>query len=339
VPLASVRAASRRPAPAALLGGHALAEGGQGPTLHGSSRRIPVVELRDQAVEQDVGRARNVRRRGRGGGPRDLQDAAARAGQAPGEDRGRQRVQVRGAGQALVDRLEAPGRLQQQRRGIAAPAGDERELGPDQVSGGPLAAGERAGLGHGQQVPRGGGPGPVPGTAVGIEPRIGGLGQGAVRLLPLSSRPEPVGRRPGQRMPEPHPGAEFGQADLGRGRRRLDADPEAGGRPPHQCRIAGRIGRREQQQPAGWPRQSTDPAREAGLDAARERCGAGKPEAAGQLGHRQSPGQFQQRQRVATRLGDDLIANVRVDRPGQRLVEQRPGIGLRQAPDPHLRQP
>ena len=45
-------------------------------------------------------------------------------------------------------------------------------------------------------------------------------------------------------MPEPHARTEFDQFGLDRGRSRLNADPEPPGRPPHQERVAGRIGRR-----------------------------------------------------------------------------------------------
>ena len=50
-----------------------------------------------------------------------------------GEQRGVNRVQVGGAGQADVDPLQPPSGRQQQQRGIAAPVGDERQLGADQV--------------------------------------------------------------------------------------------------------------------------------------------------------------------------------------------------------------
>ena len=39
------------------------------------------------------------------------------------------------------------------------------------------------------------------------------------------------------------------------------------------------------------------------------------------------------------RLGDDLVAYPVISRAGQHRVQQRPRIGLRQAPDRQLRQP
>ena len=88
--------------------------------------------------------------------------------------------------------------------------------------------------------------GPVPGAAVGIKGRIGGLGQGAMHLLALLQRRRPVGRRPHQRMPKTHPGADLQQAGLGRRRRRLSTEAQSLGRSPYQHRVANRLGRRDQ---------------------------------------------------------------------------------------------
>ena len=87
---------------------------------------------------------------------------------------------------------------------------------------------------------------PVPGTPVGIELGIRDLGQDPVRLLPVLRRRRPVGRRTSQRMAASHPGAELGQAGVDGGGRRAGTDPEPVGCSPHQRRIAGRVGRREQ---------------------------------------------------------------------------------------------
>ena len=59
---------------------------------------------------------------------------------------------------------------------------------------------------------------------------------------------------------------------------------------------------------------------------AREPHRAGKSEPARQLRRGLSAWQLEQGQRVAMRLGDDLVADPRIDRPGERRVEQRPGV-------------
>ena len=68
----------------------------------------------------------------------------------------------------------------------------------------------------------------------------------------------------------------------------------------------------------------------AARDAVRDRHRAGQPEPAGQLRRRPTSRQLQQGQRVAMRLGDDLVADPRIQRPGQRRVQQRPRIILTQ---------
>ena len=139
-------------------------------------------------------------------------------------------------------------------------------------------------------------------------------------------------------MAEPHPGAELGQASLGRG---------AAASVPIPSWAAARqtsAGRRSGRPPpaaaaAGSGREGADAAPEVLLDAARQRHRAREPEPARQLRRRQTPGQLQQGQRVTARLGDDLVADPRVDRPGQHRVQQRARIGLRQPADRQLRQP
>ena len=49
--------------------------------------------------------------------------------------------------------------------------------------------------------------------------------------------------------------------------------------------------------------------------------------------------QLQQRQRVAARLGDDQVADPRIQRPGQRLLQQRPRVVVLQPADFQLGQP
>ena len=108
--------------------------------------------------------------------------------------------------------------------------------------------------------------GPVPGAAVGIEPRIGDLRQHAVHLSPVLHGRRPVGRRAHQGMPEPYPRAEFGQLGLDRGRACLHRDAEPPGRPPHQRHVAGRIRRGQLQEPQRLGRQGLQPPQEALLD-------------------------------------------------------------------------
>jgi len=135
----------------------------------------------------------------------------------------------------------------------------------------------------------------MPGPTVGIKLRVGCLGQGAVHLLALLQRRRPVGRRPHQGMPEPHPGAELHQAGLGRLSRPLGGDPEQLGRPPHQHRVADRLGRRQLEQAPGVGRKHLKPPPEARLDPPGQRHRVGKGEPTGQLRRGPPLGQLHQR--------------------------------------------
>ena len=104
----------------------------------------------------------------------------------------------------------------------------------------------------------------VPGTAVRIDLRVGGVGQRAMRGVPVLRRGRAIDGRADQRVTKGHPRADREQA-VGVGRR-LNLDPEPPGRPPHQHRVADRLGRRDQQQLLGIRRQPREPAAKAVLD-------------------------------------------------------------------------
>jgi pimeloyl-ACP methyl ester carboxylesterase len=93
-------------------------------------------------------------------------------------------------------------------------------------------------------------------------------------------------------MPEPHPRAELRQPRLHRRCRRAGADREPPGRPPHQHRVAGRVGRGQLDQPPGLRRQRVQLAPEAVLDPPGERYRGAEPEPARQLRCRQPAGQL-----------------------------------------------
>jgi len=127
-------------------------------------------------------------------------------------------------------------------------------------------------------------------------------------------------------MPQPHLGAELQQPCLSRGRRRLDTDPEALRGPPHQHRVPDRIGCGELYQAPGLGRKSVELPLKAFLDPSRQRNRARQPESAGQLTRRQPARQFQQRQRIPPRLGDNQVSHPRVQRRSENRVQQDPRI-------------
>ena len=205
-------------------------------------------------------------------------------------------------------------RLLEERRGGVRAAARLRPAGRPLQVGGNLLVGAVGSLG------------PVPGPPVGVGDRIGRLHQRQVRRLPFRQRRRPVGGRPQQRMPEPHPGADLRQPGIHRRRRRLEGDPQLPGRPPYQVRVTRRVGRRELQQPLSLLRQLRQLPGEALFDPGRYRHRARQAEPAGQLRPRQPAQQLEQRQRIPAGFPHDLIPYSCIERPGQRRLEQHPGV-------------
>ncbi len=100
--------------------------------------------------------------------------------------------------------------------------------------------------------------------------------------------------------------------------------------------LADRLGRREQQQLPGLARQRFQLAHEALLDAADQRHRAREAEPAG-VGR--PAREFQQRQRVAGRLGEDPATYRLVERAVDRGVQQGAGVARGDALERQLRQP
>ena len=167
---------------------------------------------------------------------------------------------------------------------------------------------------------------------------IGDVGKGAVHVLPLLKRRRLVGRRAHQRMTEPHARVELDQPGLDCGCRSVSPDREPLGRSPNQRGVADRVRGRDLQQAPCLGRKPVEPPPEALLDPARQRHRAGEPEPARELSGRHPPRQLQQGQRVAACLGDDLVTDPRIQRPGEHRLQQRARIGLLKTLDQELRQ-
>ena len=139
-------------------------------------------------------------------------------------------------------------------------------------------------------------------------------------------------------MPEGHPRADRQQPlGLGRGRR-LHSDPQPPGRPPDQHRVAGRVGRRDQQQPLRRLRQPPEPLPEAVLKPPQQPRRGRDTKRASQLPLCQPLRQLQQGQRVAARLGDEPLLDPLVQRPPDHRGQQLPGVTVTQPSDGQLRQ-
>ena len=105
-----------QPQPATRLGGADVQRENplEGPGQHCRGRSVSLREPDRERVEQDVNRPRRVGTRGRGAGGLGRLLQAAGAVQVGGPHRGPERLQVRLARQADVERLQAPGCAQEQ---------------------------------------------------------------------------------------------------------------------------------------------------------------------------------------------------------------------------------
>jgi hypothetical protein len=123
--------AAREPQPAnpLLAGEFFAAERAQCPLQHRRPRAVALRLQESQPVEEEIGRSRGLRRRGRPAcGIGNLPHTVA-AAQATGVHRRGQSLQVGMACETGVERLESFGGLQQQRRRVTAATHDERDLG------------------------------------------------------------------------------------------------------------------------------------------------------------------------------------------------------------------
>ena len=153
VPESFVRHRGDKAPPEYLFLGDAWAgKGARGPPQQRCSDGRSVGAQQRKTVQHQVDQTRRVRWRGEGpGGAGDLKQVAG-ARQISGEECRLPRVDERLAGQVEVERLEALGRLQQQRGSVAAQAGGERDPPAQQVRPGGLKLVERPGLRQGDEV-------------------------------------------------------------------------------------------------------------------------------------------------------------------------------------------
>ena len=163
----------------------------------------------------------------------------------------------------------------------------------------------------------------MPGTPVWIKGRIDHRGERAVNAALIGGGRCADDRRSHERMPED---------DLARSQQpfplcscdgRTGIDPEHFGGAFEQLPIARRFRPREQQEQLRLLRQSLQSPPETLLDLGRDGVGRREPETACQLCGRGR--EFNKRERVAARLGDDALFKLRVERLSQYRAEQLAG--------------
>jgi len=167
----------------------------------------------------------------------------------------------------------------------------------------------------------------MPGATVGMLLALERGGERLVDGLPLAERRPPVHRRAHQRMVEPD--ASLGEAHqpsrLRRPERRR-AGPERPRRAEDDRRIAGLLGRRQQQR-LGRHRQAADTSEEYPLDAGAHRQRVGKRRASGELVGGQRRRQLEQREWVALGGLDQAVTHVR-PQPGRGSFGQQRAGGV-----------
>ena len=178
---------------------------------------------------------------------------------------------------------------------------------------------------------------PRPAVRVGLP--VGRIGQRQVHRPAVPGRRRPVYRRAHQRMAEHDPFADRQQPGILRGGGRRGTHAERLGRAPDQQRIANRFRCRNEQQHSRVVRKRVETAQIALLDPPRQRVGGQQSETARQLGRGQSARQLEEGERIAPGLGNDPVAHLFVQTPGDPRREQRACVLVAQPLDHELRQP
>ena len=298
-----LREAARQPEPAAILSAAVgFAERPQRPRERRDGRRVPLGVPRHEGVEEQVGRALGLRPGRRACGLGDL--ALVRTGsEAPGVHRRRDRLEVGLAGHLGVERIEPPGRLQQQRRRVAPAPAPEHDLRAQPLQPRALELVDRPERGAVQQVGRGRGVGDVELRLRRGERalRRAGRGPGSARRRAAGTRrprrarhgPARAPRSAPSRRRPPRPGPPSRARDArrtGRGRRpgrssrrapgarRGGRSDATRGRPPSGRADAGSA-RVRPARSDGRPRRAARPRRRSRAGRRRATAGSGRPAA------------------------------------------------------------
>src|ERR1700733_8518832 len=175
--------------------------------------------------------------------------------------------------------------------------------------------------------------GQVPRPAVRVDPGISGVSECPVHVASVGRRRRFVDSRTDQRMTENYLWRHFQQAirfDLSP---RGLIDPEVLGGPPHESRIAGRLGSRDKEEAPGGRWELRYPSLETCLNPASHRDRRRARETPRKFGRRQSARQLEQGKRVPTRFGQDALKNVLVKRIGKGRAQEGASVRSVQTKD------
>ena len=170
--------------------------------------------------------------------------------------------------------------------------------------------------------------GTVPGSSVRIHVRVSRLGKRRVGNASIVRRCVRVHHGSHEGMAEPDMRPHLEQTGRRRGihRRFRDPEPACGG--PDQVRISGRLRGGDEEQASAVVRQRDEAPSEALLDSARHGDAIRQPEAARERCRCPRPWQLQQREWIPARLGNDSIADRRVEPARCRRREQGSGVSV-----------
>ena len=179
----------------------------------------------------------------------------------------------------------------------------------------------------------------MPGPPVRVGLGHGGFGQRTMHAAPVFGSGRAVGGGPDERVRELDPPAQLEQPAVLRWARCREVDPERSCGPMEQDRVAERLGGRHEDEQLRIGRERLEAPDVALLDPAGDRLTTGKTEPAGQAGDVPGARQFEQGERIAMALRDDLVADAGVERAGHAGQQQRASVAVAEAADGKLREP
>jgi hypothetical protein len=168
----------------------------------------------------------------------------------------------------------------------------------------------------------------MPGTTIRVDLRVAHVRQGPVHPLPVARRRRLIDGRSHQWMTKADPRPDLQKLRILRWGQCARLDPKPLGRAPEKRRVPHRIRGRQQHQLLRRPRQFTDAPQVVVLDMTGEISRGEELEAAGQSRRADAPRQLQESERVSAGLGDDPVADVRVEQARHGACQQRTGFLL-----------
>ena len=178
----------------------------------------------------------------------------------------------------------------------------------------------------------------MPGTAVWVPFLVGGFGESTVNAVEILPTRRPVGSGANERVDELDALPDFDQTYLHRRiqRRRLQPEDPAGS--VEEDRVAERLRSRQQDEQSALGGEGVESLHKRPLDRAGYPLTGRHAEPARKSRDVRSTRQFEEGERMAVTLHDDLVANNIIQRPREVLKQQRSCVLVPKSVDRQLRQ-